>query len=314
MTDLSGLPASRTRFAGPPRIRLGPRLALPFEAQGKKLGRTRVAASLCSIRYNSAMSKELCQVVAQWLAECQHAVAFTGAGISTESGIPDFRSPGGVWATNQPVYFDDFVRSAAARQEYWRQKAIAHRDFAEARPNVAHRVLAQWEQAGKLGGVITQNIDGLHQLAGSRKVLELHGTARFVACLDCNARFEAGPMVERFLEQNRPPECPDCGGVMKHATVSFGQSLPPEVLQESIEMAQQAALFFAMGSSLVVHPAAGLPTLAKQSGGRLVIINRDPTPQDDLADAVISASVGETLSLIDEFMKGLASPDDHEDS
>jgi len=257
------------------------------------------------------MSDKLCRVVAQWLAESQSAVAFTGAGISTASGIPDFRSPGGVWATNQPVYFDDFVSSAKARQEYWRQKAIAHRDFADARPNAGHHVLARWEQTGKLRAVVTQNIDGLHQLAESKHVLELHGTARFVACLDCEARFEAGVMVEQFLEQNHPPECPECRGVMKHATVSFGQSLPADVLQESIELAQQAEIFFAMGSSLVVHPAAGLPLLAKQSGGRLVIINRDPTPQDDLADAVINASVGETLTKIDDYMKGLVQHDDN---
>jgi NAD-dependent deacetylase len=252
------------------------------------------------------MIDELCRTVAQWLAESQNSVAFTGAGISTESGIPDFRSPGGVWATNQPVYFDDFVSSAEARHEYWRQKSIAHRDFADARPNAGHDVLARWEETGSLCAVLTQNIDGLHQLAGSKQVLELHGTARFVGCLDCDARFEAGVMVERFLEQNRPPDCPECGGIMKHATISFGQSLSADVLQESSNMAQQAELFFAMGSSLVVHPAAGLPVLAKQSGGRLVIINRDSTPHDDLADAVINASVGETLSIIDKCLKDLA--------
>ncbi len=251
------------------------------------------------------MNNELCRVVAQWLAESHSAVAFTGAGISTESGIPDFRSPGGVWATNQPVYFDDFVNSAEARHEYWRQKVISHRNFADARPNAGHHVLARWEQSGKLEAVVTQNIDGLHQLAGSEHVLELHGTARFVACLDCGVRFEAGVMVARFLELDRPPECPECSGIMKHATVSFGQSLPMDVLQESIERAREAEVFFAMGSSLVVHPAASLPMLAKQSGGRLVIINRDPTPQDDYADAVINASVGETLAAIDEHMKGL---------
>jgi NAD-dependent deacetylase len=251
------------------------------------------------------MNHDLCRVVAQWLAESHNAVAFTGAGISTESGIPDFRSPGGIWATSQPVYFDDFVSSADARQEYWRQKAISHRNFADARPNAGHHILARWEQAGKLEAIITQNIDGLHQLAGSTRVLELHGTARFVACLDCQARFEAGVMVERFLEQNCPPPCPECGGIMKHATVSFGQTLPLDVLQNSIELAREVEIFFAMGSSLVVHPAASLPMLAKQSGGRLVIINRDPTPQDDYADAVINGSIGEALAAIDGFMKGL---------
>jgi NAD-dependent deacetylase len=264
----------------------------------------RIAVGLRSIRYNSPMNGNLCQLVAQWLAESRIAVAFTGAGVSTESGIPDFRSPGGVWATNEPVYFNDFISSAEARYEYWRQKSLSHRDFSAARPNTGHQVLAEWEQSGKLQAVVTQNIDGLHQLAGSEHVLELHGTARYVACLACETRFEASVMVERFLEQDRPPDCPECGGMMKHATVSFGQSLPADVLQESMELAQQADLYFAMGSSLVVHPAASLPMLAKQSGARLVIINRDPTPQDHSADAVINASVSDTLSAIDAIMKG----------
>jgi NAD-dependent deacetylase len=257
------------------------------------------------MRYDSAVNDDLCRVVAQWLAESGSAVAFTGAGISTESGIPDFRSPRGVWATNRPVYYDDFVSRPEARQEYWRQKAIAHRDFADAKPNVGHRILARWEQAERLGAVVTQNIDGLHQLAGSKHVLELHGTAKFVACLNCAARFEAGVMVERFLEQGRPPECPECRGILKHATVSFGQSLPADVLQESIERARQADVFLALGSSLVVHPAAGLPLFAKQSGGRLVIINRDPTPHDGRADAVLNASVGATRAAIDAHVQDL---------
>jgi NAD-dependent deacetylase len=263
-----------------------------------------IAVCVLAIRYNLAMNREMCQLVAQWLAESRNAVAFTGAGVSTESGIPDFRSPGGVWATSQPVYFDDFISSAEARYEYWRQKSISHRDFFDARPNAGHQVLAQWERSNKLQAVVTQNIDGLHQLAGSKRVLELHGTARYVACLACRVRFEAGVMVDRFLEQDCPPDCPECGGMMKHATVSFGQSLPADVLQESMELSQQADLFFAMGSSLVVHPAASLPALAKRSGARLVIINRDPTPLDEAADAVINASVGETLSAIDAILKG----------
>lgn len=252
------------------------------------------------------MNAASCQLVAQWLFKSRRVVAFTGAGVSTESGIPDFRSPGGVWATSQPVYFHDFLSNAAARYEYWRQKSVSHRGFADAKPNIGHQVLARWEQTGKLQAVVTQNIDGLHQDAGSKHVLELHGTARHVACLECHTRFDAGVMVESFLELDCPPDCPECGGLMKHATVSFGQSLPADVLGESIELAECAELFFAMGSSLVVHPAARLPMLAKRGGARLVIINRDPTPQDDSADAVINASVGETLSAIDELLKGLA--------
>ena len=238
--------------------------------------------------------------IANWLRQSSRAVAFTGAGISTESGIPDFRSPGGVWATSQPVYFDDFVARPDARREYWRQKSVAHRDFAAAQPNAGHRILAKWEQSGRLDTVITQNIDGLHQLAGSQTVYELHGTAREVVCLDCAERFaDVERLVQEFLATDEPPSCPECGGIMKHATVSFGQSLPADVLNAAAEASRQADLFIAMGSSLVVQPAASLPLLAKEQGARLVIINRDPTHLDDLADAVLHASIGETLAGID---------------
>lgn len=225
-------------------------------------------------------------------------MAFTGAGISTESGIPDFRSPGGVWAKYQPVYYDDFLSSAAARHEYWRQKCEAHAEFAAAEPNEGHRVLAGWEQTGGLSALITQNIDGLHQLAGSRNVLELHGTARAIACLDCAARYEVEPLIEQFRATDLVPPCLACGGRLKHATVSFGQMLPEDVLQQAVDAAERCDVFLALGSSLVVEPAASLPRLARQRGARLVIINRDPTPQDGAADAVIHAPLGETLSSI----------------
>jgi NAD-dependent deacetylase len=247
------------------------------------------------------------ELIAGWLRDARVTVAFTGAGISTESGIPDFRSPGGVWSKTQPVYFDEFLRSAEARYEYWRQKAEAHKDFVAAEPNAAHRVLASWESAGKLCGVITQNIDGLHQLAGSHRVLELHGTAREISCLGCTARFDADEKVKQFAATDRVPECPKCGGLMKHATISFGQQLPVAVLEQSAAWAQEADVFLAMGSSLVVHPAAGLPQLAKHSGARLVIINRDPTPLDAVADAVIHAGLGTTLERIDAVLNAPAS-------
>lgn len=241
--------------------------------------------------------------IAEWLRESTSTVGFTGAGISTESGIPDFRSPGGIWATSQPVYFDEFLSSVDARREYWRQKSIAHRDFSGAQPNLGHRVLAKWEQSGKLQTLITQNIDGLHQIAGSRSVWELHGTARAVSCLGCGERFpDVDGLVNEFLATGEPPACPECGGLLKHATVSFGQSLPMDVLDAAAEASRRADLFLAMGSSLVVHPAASLPALARQQGARLVIINRDPTPLDHLADAVIHASIGETLESIDKML------------
>ncbi len=241
--------------------------------------------------------------VASWLGEARRAVVFTGAGISTESGIPDFRSPGGVWARNQPVYYDDFLASPEARFEYWRQKAEAADDFLRAAPNAGHLTIARWEQAGRRAAVITQNIDGLHQEAGSRKVLELHGTARWIACVDCHQRFDPVPLIEAFRARQEVPPCAACGGRLKSATISFGQALPADVLEESSELAAQSDLFLAIGSSLVVYPAAGLPQVARRAGAKLVIINREATEQDADADAVIREPIGSTLTQIDEFVE-----------
>jgi NAD-dependent deacetylase len=238
--------------------------------------------------------------IARWLAESEHAVAFTGAGISTESGIPDFRSPGGIWTKYRTVYFQEFLASGEARLEYWRQKAEGHADFSRAEPNAGHQTLAAWEQAGRLQAVITQNIDGLHTRAGNRRVLELHGTAREISCLDCHARFPADELVALFQQAGTVPVCRECGSaLMKHATISFGQQLPPEVLHEAFSLSRQADLFLAIGSSLVVEPAASLPVAAKESGARLVIINRDATPLDARADIVLHEPIGETLRAID---------------
>lgn len=243
-----------------------------------------------------------CQQVARWLSEAREAVVFTGAGMSTASGIPDFRSPGGIWSKYQPVYFDDFISSAAARYEYWRQKCEAHREFADAQPNRGHEIITRWQRAGRVRGVITQNIDGLHQLAGSREVLELHGTAREVVCLDCAARFDPEPLLERFLATDVVPPCESCGGRLKSATISFGQALPLEVLDSAAQWSNECDLFLALGSSLVVEPAASLPRAAHRQGARLVIINRDPTAQDELADAVIHADLVEALEAIDRAL------------
>jgi NAD-dependent deacetylase len=241
--------------------------------------------------------------VASLLGKARHAVVFTGAGISTESGIPDFRSPGGVWSRNRPVFYEDFLASPEARFEYWRQKAEAADDFLRAVPNSGHLTIARWEQMGRLAAVITQNIDGLHQQAGSPRVLELHGTARWIACIDCQHRFEPKPLIEAFRVQQAVPPCPACGGRLKSATISFGQALPVDTLQESIELAEASDLFLAIGSSLVVHPAAGLPEIARRAGAQLVIINRDPTDQDATADAVIREPIGATLTSIDNAMQ-----------
>lgn len=241
--------------------------------------------------------------IAYWLDSSRSAVILSGAGISTESGIPDFRSPGGVWSKYRTVYFDEFLTSPEGRHEYWRQKSEMHREFADAQPNAGHHVLSRWEAAGRIRGVITQNIDGLHQMAGSQKVFELHGTARQAACLDCAARYEINPLVAQFLAESRVPECAACGGRLKHATISFGQSLPADVLMEAIRWSREADLMLAIGSSLVVTPAADLPRIAKSHGARLVILNRDPTPLDPIADTIVSASIGETLTAIDAVLE-----------
>jgi len=239
--------------------------------------------------------------LAGWLQTAKSVVVFTGAGVSTESGIPDFRSPSGVWSKYRTVYYNDFMASPDERYEYWRQKAEAHRDFADAKPNAGHQAIAKWEQSSTIRGVITQNIDGLHQLAGNQNVLELHGTARRILCQDCGARFDAAPLVAQFLAADCVPECVECSsGRMKHATISFGQALPANVLDEAAQWCREADLLLAIGSSLVVSPAADLPAITKHSGGRLVIINREATPLDGTADLVIRAAIGEVLSTVDE--------------
>jgi NAD-dependent deacetylase len=248
------------------------------------------------------MDAKLAQI-ADWLARAQTCVVFTGAGVSTESGIPDFRSPGGVWSRRKPILFDEYCRDREARLEYWRQRAETHAQFAAAPPNKAHQAFARWEKQSRVRGVITQNIDGLHQLAGSRNVLELHGTARKVGCLDCGELYDADLMLEEFQQNQMVPRCRRCGGLTKHATISFGQALSPDVLGQAMRWSREADLFLAIGSSLVVTPAADLPVLAKESGARLVIINREPTPLDGLADAVLRCAIGECVEAIDSLLQ-----------
>lgn len=243
---------------------------------------------------------EAASLVAGWLAAAKSAVVFTGAGISTESGVPDFRSPGGIWATSQPVMYRDFLASEEARLEYWRQKAIAHHDFERGAPNRGHQVIASWQQRGLVKHVITQNIDEYHQLAGSTQVVELHGTARKVMCLDCGTMYEAAPLVAIYEATGAIPACEACGSrLMKHATISFGQSLTRETLSQAMKYSSAADLYFALGSSLVVSPASNLPLLAKQSGAKLVIINREETPLDDFADVMLREPLGMMLERID---------------
>ncbi len=257
----------------------------------------------CAPRIQMADTSASHAILAEWLAAARSAVAFTGAGISTESGIPDFRSPGGIWTRFRMIMYDEFMANADARHEYWQQKAAGHAEFGGALPNVGHEVLARWGSAGRLTDVITQNIDELHQRAGSQRVIELHGTALRIECQDCRARFDTDPLLEEFRRTDRVPPCPACGGDrLKHATVSFGQALPPVVMQQAFQMARQADLLLVIGSSLVVEPAASIPRVAKQFGARLVILNRDPTPLDAAADLVLHESIGVALASVDNLL------------
>lgn len=238
--------------------------------------------------------------LAGWLRSAHLGVAFTGAGISTESGIPDFRSPGGVWSRHKPILFDEFVRSRDARVRFWRARMEMYRDFARAEPNDGHRALARLEQIGRLRAVVTQNIDGLHQLAGSRRVVELHGTARIVACIGCDKEWKPEQVHARIEAGDEAPDCDACGRPLKSKTISFGQPMPQAEMAEGNRLAAMADLFLAIGSSLVVEPAASLPRLAKCRGARLVIMNREETPLDADADLVIREPIGRTLRQVSE--------------
>ncbi len=236
--------------------------------------------------------------IAQLIMESKRAIAFTGAGVSTESGIADFRSPGGVWSKYQPVYYRDFLSSADARRQYWKMKKEGYHELKMAKPNDGHQVLARLEEAGKIIAVITQNIDGLHQDAGSRRVLELHGTSRWCLCLECNARFDPDDIQKQLEAGVEIPVCDRCGGLLKSATISFGQPLPADVLAEAFDLSMSTDLVLALGSSLVVEPAASIPLQAKNNRARLVIINNTETPLDRLADVVLHQPIGETLKQV----------------
>jgi NAD-dependent deacetylase len=224
-------------------------------------------------------------------------VPFTGAGISTECGIPDFRSPGGVWTRMRPISFEQFLSSREMRDEAWRRRFAMDRQFATARPGRGHRALASLHRAGKVPGLVTQNIDNLHQAAGlpARDVVELHGNTTYAACLDCGRRYELAWVREKFYaEDERAPDC-GCGGHIKSATVSFGQAMPEEEMRRAAALVESCDVFIAIGSSLVVWPAAGFPLRAKQRGACLIIINREPTEFDDIADFVIHDDIGTIL-------------------
>jgi len=229
--------------------------------------------------------------------EADVVVPFTGAGISTECGIPDFRSPGGLWTKYQPIPFDQFIASAEMRSESWRRRFAMEKQFSTARPGCGHLALASLHRFGKIPAVITQNIDNLHQASGfaADKVVELHGNTTYATCLDCSRRYELAWVKVRFEEDGRVPDCDDCGGYIKTATISFGQAMPEAAMRRAEALSSACDLFLAIGSSLVVWPAAGFPLLAKRSGARLVVINREATDFDDMADLVVRADIARTL-------------------
>ncbi|WP_316859458.1 Sir2 family NAD-dependent protein deacetylase [uncultured Cohaesibacter sp.] len=229
-----------------------------------------------------------------------HIVAFTGAGISTESGIPDFRSPDGLWAKMEPIMYNDFISSEETRLEDWRRRFIQVEEFNMARPNEGHMALVRLSERKKLVCTITQNIDGLHQRSGldPDHVIEIHGNGTFATCLDCDAEMSLRQAQTHINSTGKSPRCPKCGGLVKTAIINFGQAMPEDAMMRAMHQAADCDLFIVMGSSLVVYPAAGLPQIAKQNGAKLVILNRDPTPMDHLADLCIHDEIGPIMEHV----------------
>lgn len=244
------------------------------------------------------MSETSAAHLALLLAGAERAVVFTGAGISTESGIPDFRSPGGVWSKMKPIYFQDFVSDEAARREAWRRTFDRTAGWTGAKPNAGHFAVGELVAMGKVSSIITQNVDNLHQDAGApaSRVIELHGNASYAKCLQCQTRYEFHELEPAWREREEIPHCHACGGLVKSATISFGQSMPITEMARAIEEAKACDLFLVLGSSLVVYPAASLPLVAKEKGAALAIVNREPTEQDEYADLVANAEIGPFLT------------------
>jgi NAD-dependent deacetylase len=237
------------------------------------------------------------------LRSTREVVFFTGAGISTESGVPDFRSPGGIWTKYQPVYYDEFVSSEAARARYWEMKKETHALYKDVRPNIGHYAIAAFEKRDRFLGLITQNVDGLHGLAGvsPEKMVELHGTDRKVSCLGCGKEFEPEPIYARLKDGVIPDPCA-CGGLLKPATISFGQAMPQDPMRRAAEWSEAAEIFVVVGSSLAVQPAASFPVVAKRGGALLAIVNREPTPLDDIADYNYRGAIGEFFTKLNPLL------------
>jgi len=238
---------------------------------------------------------ERIETAAEMLREARTITAFSGAGISTESGLADFRSAGGLWDRYRMVMFQEFLADEEARKEYWQMRRELIPDLLEAQPNAAHYALAELQGHGKLNAVITQNIDGLHQAAGSDPVIELHGTNMSASCLDCRLQWPIAEIQQRLENGEAVPCCTECGGLIKPDTVSFGQSMPEDAMRYAHELAEQSDLMLMIGSSLEVQPACLIPVAAAQAGAQLIFINRDPTPYDDLASVCFNENAGAIL-------------------
>jgi len=232
------------------------------------------------------------------IADAGRMVIFTGAGISTESGVPDFRSPGGVWSKMKPIYFQEFVGDEAKRREAWTRTFTGKAGWVGASPNSGHHAVARLVARGKAVAVITQNVDNLHQDSGvpADKVIELHGNASYATCLECAERHELDAMKDSFLRVGEIPYCRRCGGLVKTATISFGQPMPAEPMARAEAATLSCDMFLVLGSSLVVYPAAGFPLIAKRNGAKLAIVNREATELDGYADLVLHDEIGPALS------------------
>jgi len=238
--------------------------------------------------------------LAALIAEARNVVVFTGAGISTESGVPDFRSPGGVWSRMKPILFQDFVASEDKRREAWTRAFSGAAGWTGAKPNAGHHAVARLVARGKVSAVITQNVDNLHQDSGvpPRQVIELHGNASYATCLVCGLRHELDALKGPFLGHGQIPACRRCGGIVKTATISFGQPMPEEPMARAQAATLACDIFLVLGSSLVVFPAAGFPLQAKRNGATLAIVNREPTDQDGYADLVLQAEIGPVMTAV----------------
>ena len=246
------------------------------------------------------------ELLAQLIIGSKKVVVFTGAGVSTESGIPDFRSPGGIWSRydHEDFTIQRFLSSPAARKTVWKMSTESGL-LTEAEPNPAHYAIAELHQLGKLDCVITQNIDNLHQKAGvpADKVFELHGNMRWVVCLSCRRRFPMPDVLQRIKEGIEVPDCPECQGILKPGAVLFGEMLPEETLREATRRSQNCELFIVIGSTLIIYPAAYMPTYARDAGARLAIVNLTPTPLDHYATVVIQGEAGEIMPKVMERVR-----------